>query len=116
LQPLRVQTETGAAEARSLPPAASTPGTVAPSAELTSELAAAKGYYASRIAAARLTLSQAELALAIRAINDEQTLASRAIIQRWEGYIQNREQGPVRYPDRPNRNQPMLRYPMLRKD
>jgi hypothetical protein len=116
LQPLRAQTETAAAEARSLPPTASTPGTVAPSPSLAGELAAAKGYYASRIAAARLTLSQEDLYRAIRAINDEQTLAARTIIQRWEEYFQNREQGPVECPERPNSNQPMLRYPVLRKD
>ena len=116
LRSLRAQTETSAAEARSLPSAASTPGTVAPSSGLAGELAAAKGYYASRIAAARLTLSQAELYRAIRTINDEQTLAARAIIQRWEGYFQNREQGPVQYPERPSSNRPMLRYPTLRKD
>ena len=106
LRSLRAQTETSAAEARSLPPTASTPGTVAPSPSLAGELAAAKGYYASRIAAARLTLSQAELALAIRAINDEQTLASRTIIQRWEGYFQNQKQGTVHEPERPNSNRP----------
>jgi len=116
LHPLRAQTETSATEAGSLPSAASTPGTVAPSSNLASELAAAKGYYASRIAAARLTLSQAQLSLSIRAILDEQTLASRAIIQRWEGYFQNREQGTVQHPNRPNSNRPMLRYPTLRKD
>ena len=115
LRSLRAQTETSAAETHSLPSATSSQA-IAPSSGLAGELAAAKGYYASRIAAARLTLSQAELALAIRAINDEQTLAARTIIQRWEGYFQNREQGTVQEPERPNSNRPMLRYPTLRKD
>ena len=115
LRSLRAQTETSAAETHSLPLATS-PQAVAPSSGLADELAAAKGYYASRIAAARQTLSQTQLVLAIRAIHDEQTLAARAIIQRWEAHFQNRKQGPPEAPRRPAGNRPPLRYGELRKN
>jgi len=105
--------QTPPGEARSVPDAAS-PGE-APSTGLAAELAAAKGYYASRIAAARLTMSSKELATFIRAIQDEQTLAARAIIQRWEVYFQNRKQQPSETPRRPGSNRPP-RYGELRKD
>ena len=95
--------------------AASATNSVAPSSSLATELAAAKGYYASRIAAARQSLSRVELAAAIKAIKDEQTLAARAIIQRWEGYFQNRKEIPDKGPERPSDQRPLLRYPGLRK-
>lgn len=79
------------------------------------ELAAAKGYYASRIAASRQSLSRAELAAAIQALQDEQTLATRAIIERWEGYFQNRKQNATQNPGRPSDARPLLRYTSLRK-
>src|SRR5271166_5383499 len=92
LQSLRAQgREAPGFEALSAPHSASA-GAEAPSSSLAGELAAAKGYYASRIAAVRQSLSRAELAAAIRAIQDEQTLATRAIIERWEGYFQNKKQ------------------------
>lgn len=86
---------------------------LAPSSGLASELAAATGYYAARIAAARQSLSPAALAVAIRAIQNEKSLAIRAIIDRWQAYFQNRTQKPA--PDRPRSAQPLLRYPGLRK-
>ena len=115
LRSLRTAQKTDAAETRLLPATPSTPHPVAPSSNLAGELAATKGYYASRIAAARLTMSSLELATAIRSIQDEQTLAARAIIQRWEGYFQDREQKPADMPKRPSGDQPLLRYPGLRK-
>jgi hypothetical protein len=60
-------------------------------------------------------MSSVEQASAIRAIQDEQTLASRAIIQSWEGYFQNREQKLVEAPKRPNGDPPLLRDLGLRK-
>ncbi len=88
-------------------------GEVAPPSSLASEIAGAKGYYAARIAAARQSLSPAALALAIRAIKNEQTAAIRAIIERWEGYFQNNKRPTA--PNRPRSAQPLLRYPGLRK-
>jgi DNA-binding FadR family transcriptional regulator len=73
-----------------------------------------RGYYAARIAAARQTLSPAALAVAIRAIKNEQTAAIRAIIEWWEGYFQNRKRAPR--PERPSGATPLLRYPGLRKN
>jgi len=70
-----------------------------------------KGYYAARIAALRQTLSPAALAVAIRAIQNEKRLAIRAVIDRWQGYFQNRKQSP----GRPVTAQPLLHYPGLRK-
>ena len=67
------------------------------------------------MAAARQSLSQADLAAAIRAIQHEQTLATRAIIDRWQVYFQNKKQNPVEAPERPDGNQPQVRYPGLRK-
>jgi hypothetical protein len=106
--------QTPPAEARSVPDAAS-PG-AAPSTSLAAELTAAKGYYAGRMAAARQSLSQADLAAAIRAIQHEQTLATRAIIDRWEVYFQNKKQGLSEAPRRPGGNRSPLRYGELRKN
>ena len=115
LRSLRAQGgEAPGSEARSAPHSAS-PGAEAPSSSLAGELAAAKGYYASRIAAARQSLSPAELAAAIQAIQNEQTLATRAIIDRWQVYFQNREQRPPQNPGRPSDARPLLRYTSLRK-
>jgi len=107
--------QTPPAEARPLPATTPTPDAVAPSSGLAAELAAAKGYYASRIAAARLSMSADELATFIRTIQDEQTLAARAIIQCWEVYFQHRKQGQPETPRRPGGNRPP-RYGGLRKD
>jgi hypothetical protein len=105
--------QTPPAEARSVPDAASPGG--APSTGLAAELAAATGYYASRIAAARLAMSPNELATFIRTIQDEQTLATRAIIDRWEVYFQHRKQGQPETPRLPGTDRPP-RYGGLRKD
>jgi hypothetical protein len=83
------------------------------SSGLASELGAAKGYYAARIAAARQSLSPAALVAAIRAIQTEQTLAIRAIIERWQVYFQNGKQKPAQDPGRPRSAPPLLRYPSL---
>jgi hypothetical protein len=82
---------------------------------LASELGAAKSYYAARIAAARQSLSPAALVAAIRAIQTEQTLAIRAIIERWQVYFLNSRQKPARNPGRPRSTPPLLRYPGLGK-
>jgi hypothetical protein len=37
--------------------------------------------------------------MAIRAIKNEQSLAVRAVIEKWQGYFQNRKQSA--YPQRP---------------
>ena len=68
------------------------------------------------MAAARLSMSPDELATFVRTIQDEQTLAARAIIQRWEVYFQNRKQGQPEAPRRPGGNRPPLRYRDLRKN
>jgi hypothetical protein len=107
--------ETASSEAGCLPHSA-TANSVAPSSSLAAELAAAKGYYASRIAAARQSLSPTEIAAAIQAIQNEQTLASRAIIQRWEAYFQSRTRTPEQNPSRPHGSPPVLRYADLRKN
>jgi hypothetical protein len=51
--------------------------------------------------------------MAIRAIKNEQSMAVRAVIEKWQGYFQNRKRKPTQ--DRPNRAQSLLRYPGLRK-
>jgi hypothetical protein len=72
---------------------------------LASELAAAMGEFASRIAAvAGQAMSQAERALLIQAIKDEQTLAAQAIMQRHEKHSKNSEQRRPERPGRPNGN------------
>jgi len=48
-----------------------------------SELAAVSGFYAAKIAAARRSLNPRDIADAVRAIRDEQTLAVRAVTERW---------------------------------
>lgn len=115
LRSFRAQGQETPSEARSVPQSEASANAVAPSSSLATDLAAAKGYYASRIAAARQSLSHVELAAAIRTIKDEETLASRAIIQRWEGYFQNKEQIPEKGPERPTDPRPVLRYPGFRK-
>ncbi len=90
-------------------------GQVAPAASLSSELGAARSYYASRIAVARQSLRPSELAAAIRAIKDQQTLAIRSIIDRWQVYFQNRKQNTPFGPGRPAGAPPLLRYSGLRK-
>jgi hypothetical protein len=76
-------------------------------------MGAINSYYASRIAAPRQSLSGAQLVMAIRAIKKEQSLAVRAIIEKWQGYFQNRKQKSGAEP--PKSAQPTLRYSGLRK-
>jgi hypothetical protein len=86
LRPLR--TEGGRAGDAPIPAEASG---IAPSSTLASEIGAANGYYAARIATAIKTLPPAEAAAAIRAIQTEKKLAIRAIIERWQAYFQNQK-------------------------
>ena len=84
--------------------AADRSGAAAPS-NVGSELAAAMGEFASRIAAiAGQTVSREERELLIRAIKDQQTISKRAIIQRHKTNSQNENQKPREAPDRPNKN------------
>ena len=89
-------------------------GEVEARSNLASEIAGLKDYYAARIAAARQTISPAALALAIRAIQNEQTLAIRALIERWQGYFQNGKRKPA--PERPEGKRPLLRFPGMGKN
>jgi hypothetical protein len=47
------------------------------------ELAAVSGYYAAKIAAVRRGLKPSDIAAVVRAIQNEQTLAVRAVLDRW---------------------------------
>ena len=49
----------------------------------------------------------------LEAIQNEQTIATRAIIQGREACIQNREQTPAESPERSKNLGPILRYPGL---
>ncbi len=48
-----------------------------------SELAAVAGYYAARLAATRAGLSPRDIAAAVRAIQNEKIVAIRAVLERW---------------------------------
>ncbi len=112
------RSRTGASEPGQLQQVQGSRNLVVPASgtSLSGELAAAKSYYASRIAAARQTMSQAQLTSAIRAIHDEQTLAQRAIIQRCDGYFQgSSENSRSEVSERPSNQQPVLRYSGLGK-
>jgi hypothetical protein len=59
-------------------------------------------------------MSSKELATFIRTIQDEQTLAARAIIDRWKVYFQNTKH-PTADPERPRNQRPSLHFPGLSK-
>jgi hypothetical protein len=95
-----------------IPAHAEEAGSVAAPSNLASELGAARGYYAARIAAARQRLSGAALVAAIRAIESEKTIVIRAIIERWQAYFQNVRKQRRRGPEWPSPS--LLHHPMLR--
>ena len=66
-----------------------------------SEMAAIRGYYAARIAAARRNLRAGDLAVAIRALLNEETVALRAVTERWKAATERQEQEK---PQRPTGN------------
>jgi hypothetical protein len=53
------------------------------SCSFSDEPAAVSSYYAARIAAARAGLSPRDIAGALRAIRNEQTVAVRAVLEKW---------------------------------
>jgi hypothetical protein len=62
------------------------------SGEFQSEMAAIRTYYAARIAAARRRLPAGDLAIAIRALLNEETVALRAVTERWRAATQRQQQ------------------------
>jgi hypothetical protein len=62
------------------------------SLEFQSEMAAIRGYYAARIAAARRRLPAGDLAVAIRALLNEETVALRAVTERWRAATERQKQ------------------------
>ena len=85
---------------------------VAPSSSLACDIAAIEGHYASRIAELRAALAPAELALIIRNLEDEKTLAIRAVIEKWSRYFQDEGKNSAA-PEPPGDSRPVLRYPGL---
>ncbi len=83
----------------SMSPEASEPPDV--SAQFQSEMAAIRGYYAARIAAARRGLPAGDLAAAIRALLNEETVALRALTDRWRAATERQKQEK---PQRPTGN------------
>lgn len=69
---------------------ASEPPDVSP--EFKSEMAAIRSHYAARIAAARRRLPASDLAVAIRALLNEETVALRAVTDRWRAATQRQQQ------------------------
>jgi hypothetical protein len=77
---------------------ASEPPDVSP--EFQSEMAACRAYYAARIAAARRSLRPGDIAIAIRALLNEETVALRAVTERWQAATRRQRQEK---PQRPMR-------------
>jgi hypothetical protein len=64
------------------------------SLDLRSEMAALLAYYASRIAAARISLAPGLAAAIVQALMNEQAVALRALTDRWHPAVQNqRDEG-----------------------
>jgi hypothetical protein len=62
------------------------------SAEFQSEMAAIRAHYAARIAAARRSLRPGDVAVAIRALLNEETVALRALAERWRAAMERQKQ------------------------
>ncbi len=62
------------------------------SGEFQSEMAAIRAHYAARIAAARRSLPPGDIAAAIRPILDEETVALRAVTERWRAATERQKQ------------------------
>jgi hypothetical protein len=62
------------------------------SAEFQSEMAAIRANYAARIAAARRSLRPGDIAVAIRALLNEETAALRAVTERWQAATRRQQQ------------------------
>jgi hypothetical protein len=69
---------------------ASEPPDVSP--EFKSEMAAIRSQYAARIAAARRNVRPGDLAVAIRALLNEETVALRAVTERWKAATERQKQ------------------------
>jgi len=69
---------------------ASEPPDVSP--EFKSEMAAIRSHYAARIAAARRNVRPGDLAVAIRALLNEETVALRAVTERWKAATERQRQ------------------------
>jgi hypothetical protein len=70
--------------------AASEPPDVSP--EFQSEMAAIRGYYAARIAAARRSLTGSVAAAIVQSLLNEQTVALRALTDRWRAATERQKQ------------------------
>jgi hypothetical protein len=68
---------------------------------MAAELASVSSYYASRIAAARSSLNPADAAAVIRNLKNEEALAMRAVIEKWQAYFLNAGNGKTSAPKRP---------------
>jgi hypothetical protein len=71
------------------------------SVEFQSEMAAIRAHYAARIAAARRGLPMGDVAVAIKAILNEETIALRAVTERWRAAAERQKQEK---PQRPTGN------------
>ena len=69
--------------------------------EFASELGAVHSYYAARMAAARRSLKPGDVAAAIRALQGEQMLATRAVLDRWMAAGRNTTQKQLVTPQHP---------------
>jgi hypothetical protein len=68
------------------------------SPEFQSEMAAVRAHYGAKIAAARRSLRPGDLAVAIRALLDEETVALRAVADRWRAATERQKQGTPQRP------------------
>jgi hypothetical protein len=62
------------------------------SLEFQSEMAAIRAHYAAKIAAARRNVRPGDLAVAIRALLNEETAALRAVTERWQAATRRQQQ------------------------
>ncbi len=69
---------------------ASEPPDVSPDFRI--EMAAIRAYYAARIAAARSGLPAGDVASAVKALLNEETVALRALAERWRAATQRQQQ------------------------
>jgi hypothetical protein len=65
--------------------------------EFASELSAVNSYYMARMAAARSSLRPGDVGAAIRALQGEQTLALRAVLERWSVSARHHTQRKQKY-------------------
>jgi hypothetical protein len=56
------------------------------------------------------------LSAVIRNIQNEKTLAIRAVIEKWSGYFRGGKRGAIPKPERPQERPPVLHLPGPRKE